>query len=182
MDKERQLIRRREREQARKKQDRQDRLMIEYIKVKYPVQYEEAREYYNSLNKQYSNVHDLRKTWRFKDFKASTKTTDNMKLEIPLVKIPKEPKEIHEATNIKETISEGNGQKIDDIFPDIDMNDLVSEIPQHLIDDIIQELRADPNLTEMMSTVEDQVDSYIDNDIDIDIEISDDLLEKELMW
>ena len=119
MGKERQLRRRRERDQTRKKQDRQDRLMVEYIKVKYPVQYEEAREYYNSLNKQYSNVRDLRKTWRFKDFKTSTKSTDNMKLEIPLVKIPEESKEIHEATNIKETISEGNVQKIGDIFPDI---------------------------------------------------------------
>ena len=62
------------------------------------------------------------------------------------------------------------------------MNDLISEVPQHLVDDIIQELRADPNLTELMSTVEDQVDNGIDSDIDIDIEISDDLLEKELMW
>ena len=172
----------------------QNQLIVEYIKVKYPIQYEEAREYYTSLYKMYPTVRDLRKTWRFRDFKATTKSSDSMILEIPLTKaIPKEAKETlecHEATSVenndhilpeaKETISEGSVEKIDDIFPDIDMATLVSEIPPQLVDEMIKDLRADPNLAALMSAVEEQVDN--DSDIDVDIEIQDDLLEKELFW
>ena len=43
MDKQERLNRRRERARARSEQDRQDRVVAAYIKVKYPVYYEEAR-------------------------------------------------------------------------------------------------------------------------------------------
>ena len=130
--------------------------------------YEEAREYYTVLNNHYSGVRDLRKTWRFKDFESSTKGTDAMKLEIPLTK------EAKETTSV-----ENNVEKIDAIFPDIDMNTIVSEIPPQFVDDIIQDLRADPNLASLMDDVEKQIDNA-DSEIDVDIEIPDDLLEREL--
>ena len=172
MDKQARLKQRRERAQIRKEQDRKDRVIVEYFKVKHPVQYEEALKYYTLLNNQYSNINDLRKTSGFKHFKATTRTTDSLVLEIPLAKMPKEAKENNTLPEAKET----NVEKIDAIFPDIDMNDLVSEIPPQLVDSIIQDLRADPNLTALMDDVEDLVDS----DIDVDIEIPEDMLEKEL--
>ena len=93
-----------------------------------------------------------------------------MKLETPLTK----PKEAKETTSV-----ENNVEKIDTIFPDIDMNTIVSEIPPQFVDDIIQDLRADPNLASLMHDMEKQIDNA-DSDIDVDIEIPDDLLEREL--
>ena len=166
MDKQGRLNRRRTAYEKRRQESRQDRMVAAYIKVKYPAHYEEAREYYTTLNKHYSHVRDLRKTAHFKVFESSTKGTDTMKLEIPLMK----PKEAKEMTSV---------EKIDAIFPDIDMNTIVSELPPQFVDGIIQDLRADPNLTSLMDDMEKQIDNA-DSDIDVDIEIPDDLLEREL--
>ena len=149
MDKQTWLKSRRERAKKRQEQIRQDQLIIEYFKVKYPIHYEEALKYYTSLNENYPTVRDLRKTWRFKDFKTTTKTCDNMLLEIPLTKtimneakgtlkchetnttvenvghiLPGEETISEESLPGEETISEESVVNINALFPDIDMSTL----------------------------------------------------------
>ena len=190
MEKQIQLVRRREIALRKTEQDRKDKVVIEYFNVKYPVLYQEAVKYYTCLSQQYPNIKDLRKTAGFKHFKATTTSTDTMVLKIPLVNAQEEAKKnetLAEGTNVEEintffpntdTNAEETNVNINTILPDIDMNDLVPEIPQHIVDSIIQDLRADPDLEAIMTEVEDLVDP----DIDVDIEIQDDILEKELQW
>ena len=165
MDKQTQLNRRREIALKKREQDRKHRIVLEYFNIKYPVLYQEAIKYYTGLNLQYANVKDLRKTAGFKHFKETTVSTDTMVLKIPMVNIQNEAKgtSVEINTNAEETI--------DTIFPDIDMNDLVSEIPQQFIDNIIQDLRADPDLRELMDEVEDQVNKETEEEKDPDIDI-----------
>ena len=197
MDKQAQLNRRREIALKKREQDRKHRIVLEYFNIKYPVLYQEAIKYYTDLNQQYPNVKDLRKTAGFKHFKATTTSTDTMVLKIPMVNIQNEAKgtlpegtSVEINTNAEETIdtifpdiNTNAEETIDTIFPDIDMNDLVSEIPQQFIDNIIQDLRADPNLRELMDEVEDQVNKETEEEKDPDIDIefeNDDSLENEL--
>ena len=77
------LSKKREQERMRKKQARQERLMIGYIGIKHPLVYKEAEEYYNKLNSIYPNKHDLLKAPRFKELQPS-KIRDNMSLKIQL--------------------------------------------------------------------------------------------------
>ena len=190
MDKQTQLNRRREIALKKREQDRKHRIVLEYFNIKYPVLYQEAIKYYTGLNLQYPNVKDLRKTAGFKHFKETTTSTDTMVLKIPMVNIQNEAKGTIPMVNIQNEakgtsveINTNAEETIDTIFPDIDMNDLVSEIPQEFVDNIIQDLRADPNLRELMDEVEDQVNKETeeekDSDIDIEFE-NDDRLENEL--
>ena len=83
--------------------------------------------------------------------------------------------------NAQDTLStvELNEQVIDHIPAD-DLEDItpsIDEIPPALVQTIIKELRADPNLKALMDDVETRMDNE-DEDIDIDIEIVDNLLEK----
>ena len=87
--------------------------------------------------------------------------------------------------NAQDTLStvELNEQVIDHIPAD-DLEDItpsIDEIPPALVQTIIKELRADPNLKALMDDVETRMDNE-DEDIDIDIEIVDNLLEKELLF
>ena len=176
MEKQVQLTIRRARDRKRKEQIRKDQLMINYIKVKYPLKYEEASDYYNTLNKMHPTTHDLRKTYRFKEFKGNTKSHDNLVLKIPLMNpesngdketINHEPKDTtnHEA---QEMINREDKETINDIFPDIDPATLVPELPPQFIDQIINELRADPDLAALMDDAEEYA--------------NEDLFEKEQFW
>ena len=209
MERQVQLTKRRERDRKRKEQIRQDQLMIAYIKIKHPTIYEEANQYYNTMNAIYINKKDLRKTARFKEVEADTTKRssetvyhDNMILEIPLIQpATKKPEETDIATaetseermNLEavnsifpdiattETSEERmNPDTVDSIFPDIATHTLVPELPADLIQQIIDELRADPELATIMDNIEDQV-LYETEDLDIDIDIVDNLLEKELL-
>ena len=176
MERQEHLTLRRVAYRKRKQEVRQEQLMVSYIKAKYPMIYREANDYYSTLNEIHPNINDLRKTWRFKEFVSSTKTRDNMVLKIPFKITPKdkevEDKEIHEVEAVE----------ANDIFPDIDLNTLVSEIPPQMIEEIIKDLRADPNLASIMNDVEaDDLNMEADA-LDIDLDIPDDLLEKELTW
>ena len=188
MDKQTRLNIRRARDRKRKEEIRQDQLMINYIKVKYPVIYGESRDYFSTLNTLYPTRHDLRKTWLFKQFKTNTKSCDNMVLEIPLMN--------HKTNEDKETINHEDKETpnheakdheakettyVDDIFPDIDPTTLLPELSPQFIEEIIKDLRADPDLAALMNDVEDQME-YEDVADDLDIDIQADLLEKELVW
>ena len=195
MEKETHLRIRRERDRKRKEQIRQDQLMISYIKVKYPVQYKEAREYYNALNTAYATRKDLRKTLTFKEFQFVTKSTDNMVLEIPLM-----PPEANKETlkdEVKETLKHETKETLKhetketlkhevketlnvvDIFPDIDPDTLIEEMPIDLFEGIIKDLQADPDLANLMND-QAMYEKPVD-DLDIDIDIQDNLLERELL-
>ena len=181
MDKQTLLSRRREIALKKREQDRKHRIVLEYFNIKYPVLYQEAIKYYTGLNLQYPNVKDLRKTAGFRHFKETTPSIDTMVLKIPMANIQNEAKgTLPERTSVE--INTNAEETIDTIFPDIDMNDLVSEIPQQFIDNIIQDLRADPDLRKLMDEVEDQVNKETkEKDPDIDIEFeNDDRLENEL--
>ena len=66
---------------------------------------------------------------------------------------------------------------IDNILQDI-MPTLEQELPEGLIEQIINELRADPEIAKLMNDIEDNVDE----DLDIDIDFENNLLEKELLY
>ena len=170
------LERRRELAAMKKEKNREHNILLEYFNTKYPVLYKEATKFYQDLNKQYPTTKDLRKTAGFKHFKTITISTDTMVLEIPMDKPTK--------TIVKETDMgpEETEQEVETSFPDLEipdleMNELLPEIPQHIVDDIISDLRADPDLNIIMGEVEDMVDSDIDVHID-----DDDRLEDELLW
>ena len=167
----------------RKQEVRQEQLMINYIKAKYPIIYKEASDYYSTLDAMYPTTNDLRKTWRFKEYISNTKTSDDMVLQIPLInhkdkEAPNHEVEAREVEDheVNETVH------VDDIFPDINLNTLVQELPPQMIEYIIKDLRADPDLASLMDDVEGQMVHEEADDLDIDISIPDDLLEKKLAW
>ena len=209
------LEKRRERDRKRKEQARQERLMVGYINVKYPLIYKEAKGFYNKVNNLYPDKHDLLKTARFKELQHGT-IKDNMLLRIPLTNLqtnkPEEtlsrkaidqrppaektlnlevidqPPPPQETLNLEvidqppppqETL---NLEVIDQLPPDleaIDTTTLVSELPPDLIQSIIDNLRADPELKMIMDEIEESMNE--DEDVDIDINIPDNLLENELL-
>ena len=240
------LVKRREQDRKRKEQARQERLMVGYINVKYPLIYKEAKGFYNKVNNLYPDKHDLLKTARFKELQHGT-IKDNMLLRIPLTNLqtnkPEEtlsrkaidqrppaektlnlevidqrppPQETlnlevidqrpppQETLNLEvidqrpppqetlnlEVIDQRpppqetlNLEVIDQLPPDLEAiaaTTLVSELSPDLIQSIIDNLRADPELKMMMDEIEDQVMNE-DEDVDIDINIPDNLLENELL-
>ena len=62
MERQAHLMIRRARDKKRKQEIRQDQLMINYIKAKYPIIYREASDYYSTLNAKHPTTNDLRKT------------------------------------------------------------------------------------------------------------------------
>ena len=89
MERQKKLNLRRQQERKRNNERRKALLMVEYIHVKHPAIYNEANEYYEILNEEYSDKNDLRKVERFKRLKANTYNSkvynDNMVLNIPLI-------------------------------------------------------------------------------------------------
>ena len=200
MNKQERLDRRRELAITKREKNREQNIILGYFNTKYPVLYKEATKFYQELNKQYPTTKNLLNTPGFKHFKSTTISMDTMVLEIPIDKptnpIVKEtdmgPEETEQEVEttfpdlemnepmqmvVKETDMgpEETEQEVETSFPDLEMNELLPEIPRHIVDDIISNLRADPDLNMMMG--EDMVDS------DIDVYINDDdRLEDELRW
>ena len=191
MNKQERLDRRRELAIMKREKNREHNILLEYFNTKYPVLYKEATKFYQDLNKQYPTTKNLRNTPGFKHFKATTISTDTMVLEIPMDKptktIVKEtdmgPEETEQEveTSFPALVGpEETEQEVETSFPaleipDLEMNELLPEIPQHIVDDIISDLRADPDLNIIMGEVEDMVDSDIDVHIDDDDRLEDEL-------
>ena len=181
MERKTDLVKRRAMYKKRKQEVRQERLMISYVKAKYPVIYKEANEYYSILNSMYPTTNDLRKTLRFKEFLSNTKASDGMVLQIPLMsynETPNKEAENHEVETPNQEVENHETAYVNDMFPDIDMNTLVQELPPQMMEDLIKDLRADPDLARIMDDVEIQMEEVDDLDINIDI---DDRLENELL-
>ena len=184
MEKGRALSVRRERDKKRKEQSRKDQLMINYVNIKHPLVYKEAERYYTKLNHLYPTKLDLRKTPRFKELTRDPVIKDNLSLNIPLmpqqtVHVAEVPNpltlEIAEVPNPPTLEVAANCHRIaSELPPDLQTFDeyILPELPSDMIQGIIDELRADPNLRDMMKEVETMIENeptVSSNDEDIDI-------------
>ena len=125
---------------------RHDRLISEYVKVKYPEAYMEAEEYYVRLNQIYPNKRDLCKTIEFlrittefktlNDFyhrnkpskvKRKKQTVDNMLLEIPLLN--------------HNTLTSNRTEEVN-----VHVNESPLVLPDSLYEDLVREIRSDPDM------------------------------------
>ena len=208
MEKGRALSVRREQQQKRRAQVRKDQLMINYVNIKHPLVYKEAEQYYTKLNHLYPNKLNLQKTPRFKELTRDPVIKDNLNLSILLMpqqtvhvaevpnpptlevaEVPNPPTlEVAEVPNPPALEVATNCHRIaSELSPDLQTIDeyILPELPPGIIQGIIEELRADPNLRDIMKEVEATIEneptvSIDDEDIDINIDIDTDLLEKEL--
>ena len=199
MEKGRALSVRREQQRKRNAQVRKDQLMINYVNIKHPHVYKEAERYYTKLTHIYPSKLDLRKTPRFKELTRDPVIKDNLNLSIPLMpqqtvhvaEVPSPPTlEVAEVPNPPTLEVAANCHRIaSELPPDLQTFDecILPELPSDMIQGMIEELRADPNLRDMMEEVEATIEneptvSSNDEDIDINIDIDTDLLEKELLY
>ena len=159
---------------------RRDSFETEYVRTKYPKVYDEAAEFYNNLREEYPEKHDLRKTNEFKQWKSMQKKrkqeitgtpepppkTDNMALRIPLWNTNTLTSVQLLQTVSMEVLGEGT------IYPS-----LQEEISSELIEEVLNELRQDPDLKDMFEMVETEFEQ-----IGAEIEITEDnRLENELL-
>ena len=99
---------------------------------------------------------------------------DNLQLRIPLMKVTSIQKEPMIITETLETVTEET-LAVGAIQPSLEQ-----EISDELLEQIIEELQGDPELHNIFSTLEEQIDF---EQLGMDIEINDDnLLEKELLY
>ena len=200
MGKERDIVRRQLRK-SRHDQKRQNSLITDYIQHKYPNVYTEAFHFYERLNNQYPKKIDLRKTEEYRVWKTSVSDTsaqsqvqeppnpvsiesspttvetqpptesiyeDNLQLRIPIDRYRSLKHTQSTTTQTLTIVDEGFTLQ----------PTLFDEPPSDLIDQIIEELRQDPDLTNMLDDINELVNS---EGMDIDIEIPEyTLLEKEL--
>ena len=183
MERGKRLLVRRQQERERNNEKRKALLMVEYIRIKHPSIYDEASEYYEALNKEYFDKHDLRKLKQVKRLKPNTHNSkvykDNMLLNIPLIGINSSAERIQpETTEAAERIQPETTEAAERIQPETTEGiqpTLLEPIPSETLEQVINELRLDPFFGQFMNEVEE------DFTLDIDLEIDDDLLEKELV-
>ena len=165
----------REKRKARECERRKDSFTTEYVRIKYPHIYAESVKYYDKLKVFYPEKHDLRKTEQFKRWKRVTGPQQaensiklNMELRIPLwdTATLESVRDIHTVT--EEVLGEG-------IYPS-----LLEEVSPECVEQIIDELRQDPDLKDIFTAVESEFDQGFD--VDAEIEIDEDIrLENELL-
>ena len=188
---------RKRREQDRKRQSniRKDKLITEYIHIKYPEIYNEANAFYQTLNNKFPDKKDLRKTDLFIFLKADIKNPptqkeietaqqtqkeietaqqtqhkDNMVLKIPLMSNNPAPCIIEETSDLQQN------QAVDAFEPT-----LFDQVPEDLLQKIIDELMLEPALKNIITEPQ-QESEFMLNELDIDIDIPDDLLGNEVMY
>ena len=171
------------------KTERLELFVADYVKQKYKNIYNEATEYYNTLRQQNPYKIDLRKAEQYRSWakhqvghdKQSKqhpkhadheehRFRDNLQLEIPLMAC--------DSTRTKTTATaetESLESLVEEIVAEGDIEpSLVEEIPDKVLEEIIDDLRQYPELENIFTRVEEWYN--------MDIEISDDdRLEKELM-
>ena len=72
MDADERRVRKREQRRERVRKARQNSLIVEYVRNKYSNIYKEGVEFYNSINKENIEKHDLRKTIEFQYWETNT--------------------------------------------------------------------------------------------------------------
>ena len=180
MEKGKALAVKREGSRKRKANCRKDLLMTAYINKRHPLIYKEAEAYYNKLNELHPTKIDLRKTIEFRALPNAPMEAikDNMCLDIPLIATQTvvEVPSVAAVEIVEECPLPADLETIEGILED--------ELPAGVMENIIKELKADPQLNKIMQEIEDLVykESEEDEDIDIDFE-TDDRLENELrLW
>ena len=203
MGKERDIVRRKQLRKSRQDEKRQNSLITDYIQHKYANVYTEALHFYERMNNQYPKKIDLRKTEEYRVWKTSVSGTsaqsqvqeppnpvsiesspttvetqpptkpiyeDNLQLRIPLDRYRSLKHTQSTTTQTLTIVDEGSSLQ----------PTLVDELPSDLIDQIIDQLRQDPDLTNMLDDI--NCNELINSEgMDIDIEIPEyTLLEKEL--
>ena len=123
MEREKRLLVRRQQERERSNEKRKALLMVEYIRIKHPSIYDEASEYYEALNEEYFDKHDLRKLEQVKRLKRNTHNSkvykDNMLLNIPLIGINSSAERIQpETTEAAERIQPETTEAAERIQPE----------------------------------------------------------------
>ena len=174
--------------QARKRKVQDERFEIfisDYVKHKYPDIYDEAGRFFKILREKNPSKLDLKKTAEYRDWqkqqdgnkKNSEKSvnmqkvndySDNMQLKITL--LDNDYLKTDKSTLTLETIAE------EDIEPSV--GELLSD---DLLEEIIKELREDPDIKKLFTGLEDQM-VFDELDIGMEIELEDDMrLEQELI-
>ena len=173
--------------QARREKAQTERFEIsisDYVKHKYPNIYAEAASFFKMLREKNPGKLDLKKTKEYRDWlkhgkknpEQSVNTqkvggyTDNMQLKIALMDT--DTFKTNELTPTVETIAEGD-TNIEPSFEEL--------LSPDVVDEIIKELRQDPDLKDIITELEDQI-AFEELEIAMDIEVEDDIrLQGELL-
>ena len=182
MDKETKLERKRDQRHRRETTAKLDRTVSDYVRCKYPSIYAEAEDYYTELSGKYPKKKDLIKTVEHTSWKKGTRdrrvvSNRRMQLKIPLLQNERKTTEaidatatseetgpvdsIQPATETIDTTATSEETEPGDILTEL--NEAVSyineEIPDHMIQEIMNELKADMELHEFcLSTFPDNVE------------------------
>ena len=183
MDKETKLERKRDHQRHRRETTAKlDRTVSDYVRCKYPSIYAEAEDYYTELSGKYPKKKDLIKTVEYTSWKKGTRdrravSNRRMQLKIPLLQNERKTTEaidttamseetgpvdsIQPATETIDTTATSEETEPGDILTEL--NEAVSyineEIPDHMIQEIMNELKADMELHEFcLSTFPDNVE------------------------
>ena len=182
MDKETKLERKRDQRHRRETTAKLDRTVSDYVRCKYPSIYAEAEDYYTELSGKYPKKKDLIKTVEHTSWKKGTRdrravSNRRMQLKIPLLQNERKTTEaidttatseetgpvdsIQPATETIDTTATSEETEPGDILTEL--NEAVSyineEIPDHMIQKIMNELKADMELHEFcLSTFPDNVE------------------------
>ena len=203
MEKSSKLTRPKRQETRRKKivTDRLDLFIASYVQNKHPAIYTEAEQFYNVLRQRNPNKLDLRKTDAFRVWSVEQKKKEentnilhgrfNMfELKVPLINIDDiqtKTKPLAEGEPVVETLAEGDieAAAVETPGEGETMNEntmqpsIEAPISDELFNEIVKSLREDPDLSNMMSSIEEEI---LYEEYEMDINISDDeRLEKELL-
>ena len=185
---------------------RESLFITEYMETKYHHIYMEAAAMYNSLNEKYPRKPDLRRTPEFRAWKNVTKPKSfglvprqkyrrpvyesislkeiqplTMQLEIPLSSSHSPTRQ----SSVKEYQTDEILQDQPPVQQDISNIEpsLSGEVTPQVIEKIIQELRDDPEMNELMQNVEEQIEEELIG-LDVDLPEIPDPLGEELsqLW
>ena len=186
MEKAKQLEHKREISRKRRAGTRKDMLMIAYVNKRFPLVYKEAEMYFKKLNAANPTKLDLRKTNEFRqlDQMPSEMAKDKMILQIPITSKTKqtlpgplqEPNEMALQSSIQEPHELPNQTCLEQVLPD-DLQNIQPLFDDNLLqkqmEKIMDELRNDPDINNLMNEVE--IETSIFDEIDDDDRLEDEL-------
>ena len=186
---------------------RESLFITEYMETKHHHIYMEAAAMYNSLNERYPRKPDLRKTAEFRTWKNVTKPKSfglvppkkyrrpvyesiplkeiqplTMQLEIPLSSSHRPTRQSSVKEYQTDEILQQGDQPVQQDISNIEPT-LSGEVTPQVIEKIIQELRDDPEMNELMQNVEEQIEEELIG-LDVDLPEIPDPLGEELsqLW
>ena len=123
---------------------RHDRLVTAYLKKKYPEAYDEADRYYNTLNLKYPDKRDLTKTAEFLQFSTGHSTfIEYYRTRVKNQKAKKKAHTVEDNMTLQIPLMDSEDVCTTKLFEKADQ---ALAIPDDVYDDIVSELRKDPQL------------------------------------